>query len=103
MKQEKIAERGNCSLMKQGKIAGRGICTLCPACSMNTHAHYLHNKLIISYCDCKNLGGLYVGFSEKPFWKLYANMAKHEFMEFAQSAKAYVDTMRDLHLKSESA
>jgi hypothetical protein len=89
--------------MSKEKIAGRGICTLCPACSMNTRSHYLHNKLIISYCECKNLGGLYVGFSDKPFWKLFADMEKNEFMEFAQSAKAYVDTMRELHYKTESA
>lgn len=92
-----------CKNMNTEKIAGRGICTLCPACSMNTRAHYLHNKLIISYCECKNMGGLYVGFSDKPFWKLYADMDKDEFMEFAQSAKAYVDTMRELHLITETA
>ena len=85
------------------KIAGRGICTLCPACSMNTRAHYLHKKLIISYCECKIIGGLYVGFSENPFWKLFPGMEKNEFMEFAQSAKAYVDTMRELYFKTESA
>ena len=89
--------------MKKEKIAGRGICTLCPTCSMNTRAHYLHNKLIISYCECKNLGGLYVGFSEKPFWKLFADTSKNDFMTFAQSAKAYVESMRDLHFKSKSA
>lgn len=89
--------------IKQENIAGRGICTLCPACSMNTRSHYLHNKLIISYCECKNLGGLYVGFSDKPFWQLFTDMDKNEFMEFAQSAKAYVDTMRELHIKTESA
>ena len=70
---------------------------------MNTRSHYLHSKLIISYCECKNLGGLYVSFSDKPFWKLFADMEKNEFMEFAQSAKAYVDTMRELHFKTESA
>ena len=89
--------------MKDERIAGRGICTLCPACNMNTHPHYLHKKLIISFCECRNLGGLYVGFSEAPYWKLYSDISKLDFYEFAQSAKAYVETMRDLHLHSESA
>ncbi|MEM8843567.1 MAG: hypothetical protein AAGB35_00815 [Pseudomonadota bacterium] len=103
MKHNKTVGSENCIFLNEVKIAGRGICTLCPACSMNTHAHYLHNKLMISYCDCKNLGGLYVGFCDKPFWKLFTDMSKLEFMEFAQSANAYVDTMRDLHLESKSA
>ena len=89
--------------MSKEKIAGRGICTLCPVCTMNTRPHYLHHKLIISYCECKKLGGLFIGICDKPFWKLYSDIDKNEFMEFAQSAKAYVDTMRELHLKKESA
>ena len=89
--------------MSEEKIAGRGICTLCPTCNMNTHAHYLHSKLIISFCECRNLGGLYIGFNDKPFWKLYADMSKSEFLEFAQSARAYVEIMRDAHQYSESA
>lgn len=89
--------------MTENRIAVRGICTLCPKCKLNTHPHYLHKKLIISFCECRNLGGLYVGFSETPYWKLYADMPKPEFFEFAQSARAYVETMRDLHLHSETA
>lgn len=84
-------------------IANRGICTLCPECSMNTRAHYLHHQLTISFCECKNLGGLHIGFAENPFWKLYADMQKDEFFEYAQSAGAYVDIMREAHLYSESA
>ena len=89
--------------MSKEKIAGRGICTLCPTCNMNTQPHYLHNKLIVSYCECRNLGGIYIGFSENPSWKLYANLPKTEFIEFAQSAQAYVQIMRDEHQYSESA
>ena len=89
--------------MKQEKIAERGICTLCPSCNMNTGAHYLHNKLIISYCDCKKMGGLYIGFSDEPYWKLFSDISKEAFLEYAQSAQAYVEVMRDLHLYSESA
>ena len=89
--------------MNKDNIAMRGICTLCPSCSLNTRAHYLHNKLIVSFCECRNLGGLYIGFSENPSWKLYTDMGKTEFLEFAQSAQAYVEVMRDLHLYSESA
>lgn len=85
------------------KIAIRGICTLCPKCNMNTRAHYLHSQLSISFCECQNLGGLYIGFAEKPFWKLFADMNKSEFLEFAQSADAYVEVMRETHLYSESA
>lgn len=84
-------------------VTNRGICTLCPKCNMNTRSHYLHNQLTISFCECKNLGGLYIGFAEKPFWKLFADMNKHEFLEFAQSADAYVDIMKETHLYSESA
>lgn len=89
--------------MKKEKIAGRGICTLCPSCNMNSHAHYLHNKLLISFCECSQLGGLYIGFSDEPYWKLFSDMSKDEFLEYAQSAQAYVEVMRDLHLYSESA
>ena len=89
--------------MDNHQIAGRGICTLCPTCSMNTHPHYLHKKLIISYCECRNMGGLYIGFSDKPFWKLYSGMSKEDFYEFALSASAYVETMRELHLEKETA
>ena len=85
------------------KIATRGICTLCPKCSMNTRPHYLHNQITISFCECRNLGGLHIGFIDKPFWKIYANIGKQEFLEFAQSANAYVDVMREIHLCSESA
>ena len=49
------------------------------------------------------MGGLYVGFSEKPFWKLYSDMSKEDFYEFALSASAYVETMRELHLQKETA
>ena len=47
--------------------------------------------------------GLHIGFAEKPFWKLYADMDKEGFLEFAQSASAYVEVMRETHLYSESA
>lgn len=89
--------------MNKQRIAGRGICTLCPKCNMNTHPHYLHKKLIISFCECSNLGGLYIGFCDKPFWKLYSDMSKNDFYEFALSADVYVETMRELHLQKESA
>ena len=92
-----------CKNIDMKTVAERGICTLCPACSMNTRSHYLHNKLIISYCECNNMGGLYVGFSNEPYWKLYTDMKMDDFMEFAQSAKAYVDTMRELHVQSASS
>ena len=80
-----------------------GICKLCPTCSMNTQEHYLHKKLIISYCDCRSMGGLYVGFSDTPFWKLYADMQKDDFFNFARSADTYVDMMRELHHPSQTA
>jgi hypothetical protein len=70
---------------------------------MNTRPHYLNNQLIISFCECQNLGGLHIGFSEKPFWKLYADMNKQDFLEFAQSAQAYVKVMKETHLYSKSA
>ena len=85
------------------KIANRGICTLCPKCNMNTQQHYLHHQLTISFCECKSIGGLHIGFVEKPFWKLFADIEKSAFLEFAQSANAYVDVMRETHLYSESA
>lgn len=89
--------------MNKNTIASKGICTLCPKCSMNTRSHYLHSQLIISYCECQELGGLHIGFGEKPFWKLYTDLSKHEFLEFAQSAQAYVEAMKESHLYSESA
>ncbi len=89
--------------MKENNIAKRGIFTLCPSCNMNTHPHYLHKKLIISFCECRNIGGLYVGFSETLYWKLFVDMPKSEFLEFAQSARAYVETMRDLDQYIETA
>ncbi len=70
---------------------------------MNTRTHFLHNQLTISFCECQNMGGLHVGFTDKPFWKLYADMDKKEFLEFAHSSDAYVDIMREAHLYSESA
>ena len=70
---------------------------------MNTHSHYLHHQLTIAFCDCQNLGGLHIGFSKKPFWKLYEDMSKHEFLDFAQSAQAYVEAMKETELFSESA
>ena len=89
--------------MNTDEIANRGIYTQCPKCNMNTHSHYLHNQLLISFCECQNLGGLHIGFSQKPFWKLYTDINKHEFLKFAQSAQAYVEAMRETHLYSESA
>ena len=89
--------------MKENKIADRGICTLCSTCALNSRSHYLHKKLIISYCECRNLGGLYLGFCETPYWQLYAEFSKDEFLEYAQSARAYVEAMRDMHLQSENA
>jgi hypothetical protein len=86
--------------MNKDNIASRGICTLCPKCNMNTQTHYSHNQLIISFCECRNLGGLHIGFSRKPFWKLYAHMSKYEFLEFAQSVQAYVEIMKETHLHS---
>ena len=49
------------------------------------------------------MGGLHIGFCKEPFWKLYAAMSKHEFLEFAQSAQAYVEVMKETHMYSESA
>ncbi len=89
--------------MNTTTIAKRGISALCPSCNMNTHPHYLHNKITVSYCECRNLGGLHIGFNENPFWKLYSGMSKLEFLDFAQSAQAYVEVMRETHLYSESA
>ena len=89
--------------MIKNNIARRAICTLCPKCNMNTRPHYLHSQLIISFCECRNLGGLHIGFSKKPFWKLYANINQQEFFEFAHSAQAFVDAMKETHHYSESA
>lgn len=68
---------------------------------MNTRTHYLHSQLLISFCECQNLGGLHIGFSSKPFWRLYTDMSKYEFFEFAQSAQTYVEAMKETHLHSE--
>ena len=70
---------------------------------MNARPHYLHTQITISFCECRNLGGLHIGFIDKPFWKLYAGIGKQEFLEFAQSANAFVEVMRETHLYSESA
>jgi hypothetical protein len=89
--------------MNKDNIASRGICTLCSKCNMNTRPHYLHNKLIIYFCDCKKLGGLHIGFSKKPLWKLYACMNKMDFLTFAQSAQAYVEVIKEAHRYSKFA
>ena len=87
--------------MNENKVAERGICTLCSTCALNSRPHYLHKKLIISFCECRNLGGLYIGFCDTPYWQLYTELSKDDFFEFAQSARAYVDAMRDMHLRPE--
>ena len=89
--------------MNKNNIASRGIYTLCSKCNMNTRPHHLHSQLVISYCECKSMGGLHIGFSKKPFWKLYADMNKHEFLTFAHSAQAYVEAMKETHHYLESA
>lgn len=88
--------------MNHYSLAQKGICTLCPLCSLNTRSHYLHKKLIISYCECRNLGGLFVGFSDKPHWKLYADIDKQEFLALAQSADIYVSMMKDTNSQHSS-
>jgi len=89
--------------MNKDNIASRGIFTLCPKCNMNTRPHYLHSQLIISFCECQNPGGLHIGFSKKPFWKLYADMNKLKFLEFAYSAQAYVEAIKETNYYPESA
>jgi hypothetical protein len=42
------------------------------------------------------MGGIYMGFSQKPYWKLFANINKDGFFSYALSAKAYVDCERDV-------
>ena len=64
---------------------------------MNTRPHYLNNELLISFCECQNLGGLHIDFNKNPFWKVYLDMNKHEFFQFAQSAQTYVDAMKETH------
>ena len=82
-------------MKNEDNLAKTGICTLCPKCSMNSIPHYLNKKLIISYCDCENMGGLYLGFYKNPHWKLFAQIDKSEFYTFAKSVNAYIECMRE--------
>lgn len=88
--------------MNNHSLAQKGICTLCPTCSLNTHSHYLDTRLIISYCECRKMGGLHVGFGENPYWKLYADIDKDEFLALAKSADMYVSIMKESNSQQHS-
>ena len=83
--------------MNEENISGLSICTLCPRSNIHTQAHYLHDKLTLSYCDCSRLGGLFFGFCDEPYWKFYSDISREEFFNYANSAQAYVEIMRELH------
>jgi hypothetical protein len=85
--------------MNNNPFAQKGISALCPCCSLNTLSHYLHKELVISYCECRQVGGLFIGFSEPPHWKLYTDIDKQEFFSLAQSANMYLNIMKETNIK----